>query len=111
MPYSLTWLPDVLRAAGLEVLEYPGWKTRGHGDMGAVQGVLCHHTCGPLHGHGEFGDDLPDVGVLVDGRSDLSGPLCNLGLGRSGKFYMIAAGRGYHAGRGNWPTWLTATRI
>jgi hypothetical protein len=26
--------------------------------MGAMQGVLCHHTCGPLQ------DDLPDVNVL-----------------------------------------------
>ncbi len=96
MTYSLLWLPDVLRAAGLEVLEHAGWQSRGHGDMGIVQGVLCHHTCGPLHG------DLPDIGVLVDGRPDLGGPLCNLGLGRSGAFTMIAAGRGYHAGAGNW---------
>lgn len=96
MTYSLLWLPGVLRDAGLEVLEHPGWQTRGHGDMGAVQGVLCHHTCGPLHG------DLPDIDVLVNGRPDLGGPLCNLGLGRSGKVYMIAAGKGWHAGAGSW---------
>lgn len=96
MTYSLTWLPGVLRDAGLEVLEHTGWQTRGHGDMGTVQGVLCHHTCGPLHG------DLPDINVLVDGRPDLGGPLCNLGLGRSGKVYMIAAGKGWHAGAGSW---------
>jgi hypothetical protein len=41
MTYSLTWLPEVLRDAGLEVLEVAGWQTRGHGDMGKVQGVLC----------------------------------------------------------------------
>lgn len=96
MTFSLLWLPQVLRDAGLEVLEHAGWQTRGHGDMGKVQGVLCHHTCGPLHG------DLPDINVLVQGRPDLGGPLCNLGLGRSGKYYMIAAGAGWHAGRGNW---------
>ncbi len=96
MAYSLVWLPQVLRDAGLEVLEHPGWQTCGHGDMGNVQGVLCHHSCGPLHG------DLPDIDVLVDGRPDLGGPLCNLGLGRSGKFYMIAAGKGWHAGKGEW---------
>ncbi|MCK1536895.1 MULTISPECIES: N-acetylmuramoyl-L-alanine amidase [unclassified Bradyrhizobium] len=96
MTYSLTWLPGVLRDAGLEVLEHPAWQTRGHGDMGKVQGVLCHHTCGPLHG------DLPDINVLVDGRPDLGGPLCNIGLGRSGKVYMIAAGKGWHAGAGSW---------
>lgn len=96
MNYSLMWLPQVLRDAGLEVLEHAGWLARGHGDMGQVQGVLCHHTCGPLHG------DLPDINVLVDGRPDLGGPLCNLGLGRSGTFTMIAAGKGWHAGKGNW---------
>lgn len=96
MSYSLTWLPDVLRSVGLEVLEYPNWQNIGHGDMGNVLGVLCHHTCGPVHG------DLGDLDVLVHGRPDLGGPLCNLGLGRSGKFEMIAAGKGWHAGAGNW---------
>lgn len=96
MNFKLTWLPGVLQARGIDVVEYRGWETRGHGDMGDVMGVLCHHTCGPLHG------DLPDVGVLVDGRSDLAGPLCNIGLGRTGRVTMVAAGKGYHAGRGNW---------
>jgi hypothetical protein len=96
MTFSLLWLPDVLRAAGLQVIEVPGWQNRGHGDEGHVLGVLCHHTCGPLHG------DLPDLKVLVDGRPDLGGPLCNLGLGRTGTYYMIAAGKGWHAGAGNW---------
>lgn len=96
MTFSLTWLPQALRDAGLEVLEHAGWQTRGHGDVGKIQGILCHHTCGPLHG------DLADENVLVEGRPDLGGPLCNLGLGRSGKYYMIAAGKGWHAGAGNW---------
>jgi hypothetical protein len=47
MAFSTRWLPQVLRDAGLEVLEHGGWQNRGHGDMGAVQGVRCHHTCGP----------------------------------------------------------------
>lgn len=96
MTYSLLWLPGVLRAAGLTVVEVPGWQNRGHGDEGKVLGILCHHTCGPLHG------DLPDLNVLIDGRPDLGGPLCNLGLGRTGHFFMIAAGKGWHAGRGLW---------
>jgi hypothetical protein len=94
--FSLLWLPKVLTDAGLIVIEVPGWQNRGHGDAGQVLGVLCHHTCGPLHG------DLPDLSVLVDGRPDLGGPLCNLGLGRSGHYWMIAAGKGWHAGAGEW---------
>jgi len=96
MTFSLLWLPQVLRSWGLTVNEVPGWQNRGHGDEGKVLGVLCHHTCGPLHG------DLPDLNVLVDGRPDLGGPLCNLGLGRNGQYWMIAAGKGWHAGAGNW---------
>lgn len=99
MAYSLVWLPQVLRDAGLVVIEHPGWQSRGHGDMGKVQGVLCHHTGGPLTG------ELPDIDVLVNGRgppNPLAGPLSHLGLGRSGTFYMIAAGKGWHAGEGNW---------
>lgn len=96
MTYSLLWLPQVLRDAGLEVIEHPGWQSRGHGDMGKVQGVLCHHTGGPLTG------EISDINVLVDGRPDLAGPLSHLGLGRSGTFYVIAAGKGWHAGAGNW---------
>lgn len=96
MTYSLLWLPQVLRDAGLKVIEHPGWQNRGHGDMGKVQGVLCHHTGGPLTG------ELDDLNVLVNGRPDLAGPLSHLGLGRSGTFYVIAAGKGYHAGAGSW---------
>ena len=36
MPYSLTWLPDVLRGAGLKVAEVDGWRERGRGEMGRV---------------------------------------------------------------------------
>lgn len=96
MTFSLLWLPDVLRAAGLVVQEVPGWQNRGHGDEGKVLGVLCHHTCGPLHG------DAPALNVVKDGRPDLEGPLAQLVLGRSGVFYVVAAGKCWHAGRGNW---------
>lgn len=96
MTFSLLWLPQVLRDAGLTVVEVPGWQNRGHGDEGNVLGVLCHHTCGPLHG------DLPDLDVLKDGRPDLGGPLCQIGLGRSGQYWMIAAGKCWHAGKGEW---------
>ena len=40
MIYQLTWLPAVLRHAGLKVAEVPGWESRGRGSMGQVFGVL-----------------------------------------------------------------------
>ena len=39
-----TWLADVLRAEGCKVVEVDGWKTRGHGAMSGVRGVMIHHT-------------------------------------------------------------------
>jgi hypothetical protein len=96
MAYSLTWLPEVLEDVGLKVAEQPGWRTRGHGDVGTIRGIICHHTAGPLHGN------MPSLGVVTNGRPDLSGPLAQLCLGRDGAFYIIAAGRAYHAGAGNW---------
>jgi peptidoglycan hydrolase-like protein with peptidoglycan-binding domain len=96
MAYSLTWLAEVLEAAGLKVAEQPGWRTRGRGDMGTVVGVMCHHTAGPAK------NNMPSLGTITNGRSDLPGPLAQLGLGRDGTFYVVAAGRANHAGNGIW---------
>ena len=96
MIYSLTWLPGVLRGAGLKVAEVEGWESRGVGDVGDIAGVICHHTAGPRNGN------MPSLGTLVSGRPDLSGPLAQIGLGRDGTCYVIAAGRCNHAGAGAW---------
>ena len=96
MPFSLTWLPEVLEAAGLKVAEQPGWRTRGHGDMGNVRGVMCHHTAGPKNGN------MPSLGICTNGRSNLPGPLSQLCLGRDGTWFVVAAGRASHAGPGAW---------
>jgi hypothetical protein len=96
MTYSLIWLPQVLKDAGLKVAVVPGWESRGRREMGQVLGVLCHHTAGERHGN------MPSLQVLIDGRSDLPGPLSQLGLGRDGTFYVIAAGVCNHAGAGIW---------
>lgn len=96
MAFSLTWLPEVLRAAGLKVAEHPGWASRGRGEFGRPEGVMCHHTATNKPGN------MPSLNTLVQGRSDLLGPLCHLGLGRDGTYYVIAAGRANHAGKGEW---------
>lgn len=101
MPFSLTWLPEVLRAAGLKVATEPGWENRGRGDVGNIFGVICHHTAGSKNGN------LPSLGTLKNGRKAspgqdaLPGPLAQLGLGRDGTFVVIAAGRAIHAGKGS----------
>ncbi len=97
MPYSLTWLPVVLRDAGLKVSETQGWADRGRAEMGRVLGVMCHHT-----GTATSARNMPTLNLLINGRSDLSGPLSQLGLGRDGTYYIVAAGRANHAGAGAW---------
>ncbi|MGW0592747.1 peptidoglycan recognition protein family protein [Streptosporangium sp. NPDC002607] len=90
MPY-LTQLADVARRTGYPVTEVAGWKSRGHGPQPAVDGIVCHHTAGP-----PAGGDYPSLAVVRDGRPGLDGPLSQFGLGRSGRIYVIAAGRCWH---------------
>lgn len=94
MTYRLG-IADTLRAAGLEVVEVDGWQTRGSETFNPA-GVIVHHTAsrGPA--------DAPSLKVCIDGRPDLPGPLCHVLLSRSGRCYVIAAGRANHAGEGNW---------
>lgn len=95
--YSLVWMKDVLTKAGLKVVESAGWETRGHGDASTTQFIICHHTASPST------ETVPNMlKLLVSGRSDLKGPLCNLALGRDGTFYLVAAGKAWHAGKGTW---------
>lgn len=98
--------PAILKAAGLKVEEIDGWQTRGRpASTGGFnpKGVLCHHTAtGPKTSNAAV------ARLLVNGRSDLPGPLCQFGLRRDGTVVIIASGRANHAGRakasGNMPS-------
>jgi len=91
-----TWLADALRETGYPVVEVSGWKTRGTRGMNAVEGITPHHTVGAKTGN------YPSLNVVKNGRAGLSGPLSQLGLGRDGTWYVIAAGRSNHAGTSSW---------
>jgi peptidoglycan hydrolase-like protein with peptidoglycan-binding domain len=48
---------------------------------------------------------MPSLNTLINGRTGnnpLPGPLAQLGLGRDGTFFVVAAGRAIHAGAGKW---------
>ncbi len=96
MAYKLSWLADVLAAAGQKVIEENGWKDRGRAEMGDVKGILAHHTAGAKKGNS------PSLKVVRDGRPDLPGPLSQLFLARDGTWHVMAAGRCNHAGEGRW---------
>ena len=89
------WLADALRAEGVTVVEYAGWRERGSSTF-TPKGLICHHTAGPAKG------DAPSLGICVNGRSDLPGPLAQVVLARSGTAHVIASGRANHAGKGSW---------
>src|SRR5215210_4075705 len=88
-----TWIPDQLRRFGLDVVEHPGWERRGTATFDP-KGVVCHHTAS------KAGRDAPSLGLCVDGRPDVPGPLCNILLTRAGTAVVVAAGRANHAGQG-----------
>lgn len=95
---SITQCLDInsrLRAAGITVREAEGWQTRGNSYASAYEGGLIHHTATG------YGVAVPGTGIgnlLIVGRSDLRGPLCNYAGNDDGSVTIIAANPANHAG-------------
>jgi hypothetical protein len=79
-----------LRAAGVNVVEAPGCYTRGNGQTSAYEGFSWHHTATAFANS--------NLGVLINGRVGLSGPLCNSCGWADGTVGIIAAHPANHAG-------------
>ena len=88
------WLADVLRAEGVAVEEFPGWRERGHGDFLEITHVMAHHTGAP---------GTPGPGAIAFGNAQLEGPLSQIHLARNGVATVVAQGVGWHAGVGRYP--------
>ena len=89
------FLPQVLRAFGVKVVELDGWLNRGHGDFGAIQGIIVHHI-----GSNKYSP----WGIA---RHPQLGLCSQIHLSRDGVATLCGAGIAYHAGRGwknGWPT-------
>lgn len=86
-----------LELAGLIVTEIDGWQTRGKDDC-RFRGSVNHHTAGPRTGV------EPSLHTIINGRSDLPGPLANVHGPReeSLRVNLVAAGKANHAGEGGW---------
>jgi hypothetical protein len=104
------WLADVLRGAGLEVVETAGWRTRGR-ELTGIVGHMAHHTASSVRS-----TLATDLHVVTNGNSSAPGPIAQLMLGRDARYYVIASGRCNHAGVGSLPwvpgsgnDWLLAT--
>lgn len=81
---------ELFRSMGVPVTFEPGWDTRGNGQSSAYQGGILHHT------GGAYAATCP--GILIHGRSDLSGPLCNFAGLTNGGIHVVAAHPANHAG-------------
>lgn len=91
-PLTPAKLLAVLRAEGLRVAEYPGWKTNERDDetgkaFGPVHMILNHHTAG-----------TSSLNVVAKGRAGLPGPLAHAHLNKAGLLTLVSAGRANHAG-------------
>lgn len=84
-------LGDRLRAEGCQLVEVAGHRTRGSATY-APRAHLSHHTGGP-------GSAL---WVIINGRSDLPGPLSQTNTHRDQRVFLVACGRANHAGPGGW---------
>jgi hypothetical protein len=87
----LLWLPEVLRAAGLTVHEYDGWRTRGSDSWGPIRGITIHATAGS-----STSTDAGELRVLVTGSTSAPPPIAQLYLSRSGAWWVVASGRCNH---------------
>lgn len=86
------WMVDEFRAAGLEVIEVQGWRTRGRpASSGSFDpyALNVHHTGGTS----SVSNPTPGLTTLINGRNDLPGPIAHYAVDFLGRVWLIAAGR------------------
>ncbi|MEM9515418.1 MAG: N-acetylmuramoyl-L-alanine amidase [Actinomycetota bacterium] len=92
-------LPDVLREAGLNVEEVPGWEFRSRstgGYDGNPTHLMVHHTASPIRANGDYSND---IGYMNDRAS--AAPIANLLTPPNVDVtYVLAGGRTNTNGRG-----------
>jgi hypothetical protein len=93
------FLLDVLRPV-VDVREFGPWRGRG-GEMADIYGVVGHDTVTPYPPQGSWTVQRA-LELLRDGRSDLRGPLSQVGLDPAGVWWLVADGRSNHNGYGTW---------
>jgi hypothetical protein len=84
---ALLWLPNVLRQAGLEVVEYEGWQTRSRSSGGYLPdgplAVFWHHTASRA---------TPGSDARWMCYNSPSRPIANLMVPDDGTIWVLAAG-------------------
>lgn len=86
------FLPELLRAFGVKVVEFQAWRDRGQGDFGVIWGVVAHHT----------GSNNASAASIAYGHAGLQGLLSQIHLARDCTVTITGAGVAWHAGMGSW---------
>lgn len=86
-----TFLADVLRSAGLRVVEVSGWKLRGNGDLASIDALVWHHDASAVG----YSPGMPEY---IRGQVDAGKSGANAWVTLDGTWHLIAAGMTYHAG-------------
>lgn len=92
---ALDWMARRLRAAGITVVEYRGWRSRRAPGRFAPRAVMWHHDAsapGPSPG-------MPRL-IAEVGNSSTPPPLAHVWVDRRGRWHLTASGRANHAGTG-----------
>lgn len=92
---TIPWLASQLRADGyISVSETSGWASRYRPGKFTPVGVLLHHTGATA----STANPAPSLNTVINGRPDLTGPLCHVLVDYRGVCRVIAGGRANHAG-------------
>ena len=93
-----TWLPAAFKKWGVKYALVSGWENRGRPMSSGrfdPNGILIHHTGSTS----SASNPAPSLRTVIEGRSDLRGPLCQISTDFNGLTYIVAAGRANHAGK------------
>lgn len=92
---ALDWMADALRAAGLTVVEYPGWRGRAVAGRFAPRAVMWHHDASAVGPSPAMAHMIAEVG-----KTDTAPPLAQCWVDLAGVWHLTAGGRANHAGTG-----------
>jgi hypothetical protein len=96
---NATWLADVLREAGVPVIEQSGWQSRAQPGSFAPRGLIRHWDASSPSSHGAVEYMQSNIACNIS--------TCRGNSSHGPTVHVIAAGRAYHAGTGQFGAFPT----
>lgn len=86
------WLADVIRAAGVPVVEHPGWEARAQSGAFTPRGLIRHWDASSPGSHGAVDYMAANIACNIT--------TCRGDAGHGPSVHVLAAGLAWHAGTG-----------